>query len=109
MKQWDVFLSHASEDKQPVAIPLAEALRRVGVRVWLDKFQIDLGDSVRQKIDRGLANSRCGVVVLSQAFFTKHWTGQELDGLWVLGAVLPVLHGIDQETVKKYSPCWPVN
>lgn len=70
----------------------------------LDKFQIDLGDSVRQKIDQGLANSRCGVVVLSQAFFTKHWTGQELDGLWALDAVLPVLHGIDQETVKKYSP-----
>jgi hypothetical protein len=34
MKQWDVFLSHASEDKQLVAIPLAEALRRVGVRTW---------------------------------------------------------------------------
>jgi hypothetical protein len=104
LKQWDVFLSHSSEDKQAVAIPLAEALRRTGVRVWLDKFQIDLGDSIRQKVDQGLVNSRFGVVILSQSFFTKHWTGQELDALWTLDAVLPVLHEIDQQTVKKYSP-----
>jgi hypothetical protein len=76
LKQWDIFLSHASEDKQVVAIPLAESLRRLGVRVWLDKLQIDLGDSIRQKIDGGLANSRFGVVILSAAFFSKNWTGQ---------------------------------
>lgn len=58
MKQWDGFLSHVSEDKQTVALPLTETLRRAGVRVWLDKFQIEIGDSLRLKIDEGLANSR---------------------------------------------------
>jgi hypothetical protein len=43
VKQWDVFLSHASEDKETVAMPLAQALIRSGVRVWLDKFEIRLG------------------------------------------------------------------
>ena len=104
MKQWDVFLSHASEDKQAVALPLTEALRRQGVRVWLDKFQIEIGDSLRQKIDQGLANSRFGVVVLSETFLTKHWTGRELDALWELDVVLPVWHGIDKKTLMKYSP-----
>ena len=104
MKQWDVFLSHASEDKQTVALPLTEALRRAGVRVWLDKFQIEIGDSLRQKIDEGLANSRFGVVILSEAFLTKHWTGRELDALWELDVVLPVWHGIDKKALTKYSP-----
>lgn len=104
MKQWDVFLSHASEDKQSVALPLTEALRRAGVRVWLDKFQIEIGDSLRQKIDEGLANSRFGVVILSEVFLNKHWTGRELDALWALDVVLPVWHGIDKKTLMKYSP-----
>src|SRR5258708_39027727 len=104
LKQWDVFLSHASEDKQAVALPLTDALRRAGVRVWLDKFQIDLGDSLRQKIDKGLANSRFGAVILSEAFLTKHWTGRELDALWALDVVLPVWHGIDKKILTKYSP-----
>ena len=72
--------------------------------MWLDKFQIEIGDSLRQKIDQGLANSRFGVAILSQAFLTKHWTGSELDALWALDVVLPVWHGIDKKTLMKYSP-----
>lgn len=104
MKQWDVFLSHASEDKATVALPLTESLRRAGVRVWLDQFQIELGDSVRQKIDQGLANSRFGVVILSEIFLKKYWTGSELDALWELNVVLPVWFGIDKKMLMKYSP-----
>jgi hypothetical protein len=104
LKQWDVFLSHASEDKATVALPLTESLRRTGVRVWLDQFQIELGDSVRQKIDQGLANSRFGVVILSEIFLKKYWTGSELDALWELNVVLPVWFGIDKKTLMKYSP-----
>ena len=104
LKQWDVFLSHASEDREMVALPLTEALRRLGVRVWLDEFQIDIGDSIRRKIDDGLANSRFGVVILSERFLNKHWTGHELDALWELEVVLPVWHGIDKQLLMKYSP-----
>jgi hypothetical protein len=104
MKQWDAFLSHASEDKNTVAAPLSEALRRCGVRVWLDRFQINIGDSIRQKIDEGLANSCYGVVILSETFFSKLWAGRELDALFARDVVLPVWHGIDEKTVLKYSP-----
>src|SRR5471030_2908478 len=104
MKHWDVFLSHATEDKDAVALPLAHALLRAGVRIWLDKFEIKLGDSIRAKIDEGLALSRFGVVILSEVFFKKLWTGRELDGLFAKDAVLPVWHGIDEKLVARYSP-----
>lgn len=104
MKQWDIFLSHASEDKEAVALPLTAALVRSGVRVWLDRFEIRLGDSIRAKIDEGLAMSRFGAVVLSEVFFQKLWTNRELDGLFARDAVLPIWHGVDEKVVARYSP-----
>ena len=51
---WDVFISHASEDKEEVARPLARALQEEGYCVWLDDNELSLGDSLRLKIDEGL-------------------------------------------------------
>ena len=78
---FDVFISHASEDKDEVVRPFANALRSVGLSVWYDEFELRIGDSLRRKIDKGLANSRFGVVILSQAFFGRGWPEYELDGL----------------------------
>lgn len=107
---YDVFICHASEDKASVASPLAIELRSRGVRVWFDEAEILLGDSLRQKIDEGLARSRFGVVVLSHAFFAKQWTQRELDGLAereVLGGrvvILPVLFDLTIEALAEHSP-----
>ncbi len=51
--------------------PLAESLRKENVEVWYDEFSLKLGDSIRQSIDKGLRQSRFGVVVLSKSFFEK--------------------------------------
>ncbi len=80
-KKGDVFISHASEDKQTVAQPLADALQRAGVRVWIDVNELALGDSLSEMIDEGLAQSEFGVVIISPAFFAKHWPRKELSGL----------------------------
>lgn len=107
--EYDVFISHASEDKDDVVRPLAQALKAAGLDVWFDEFELRIGDSLRRKIDRGLAKSRFGVVVLSQAFFGKGWTNYELDGL-VTRAVtgeqilLPVWHNVSKQEVMEYSP-----
>ena len=77
----DVFISHASEDKEIVPLPLAEALRRSGVRVSVDRQELMIGDSFRSKIDHGLAHSRFGMVILTEAFFSKQWTLRERGGL----------------------------
>ncbi len=108
-RAFDVFISHASEDKDAVVRPLAHALRDHELEVWYDEFELRIGDSLRRQIDRGLASSRFGIVVLSRAFFGKGWTNYELDGL-VTRAVtgdqvlLPIWHGISKQEVIDYSP-----
>jgi hypothetical protein len=106
----DVFISHASEDKQAIAHPLADKLRKLGYQVWYDQFVLKLGDSLRREIDRGLARCRYGVVVLSPSFFAKHFPQLELDGLAArenvdrVKVILPIWHNIDQNGVAMYSP-----
>jgi hypothetical protein len=106
---WDVFISHASEDKLSVARPLRDALARKGVTVWLDETEMQIGHSLRRKIDAGIRSSRFGVVILSEAFFHKGWTNHELDGLvtrTVAGeqSLLPIWHDLSAEQVRAFSP-----
>src|SRR6185436_6844129 len=60
-REWDVFISYASEDASTVVQPLATLLERAGVRVWLDSWEIRVGDRIRQSIDEGLRRSRFGL------------------------------------------------
>lgn len=106
---YDAFISHATEDKEAVARPLAELLRERGFEVWYDEFQLKVGDSLRRSIDRGLANSRFGIVVLSAAFFAKNWPQYELDGLVAREmtggkVILPLWHKLSKDEVITYSP-----
>ncbi len=111
-KKWDVFISHASEDKESFVEPLAQALEASGLNVWYSRTALTVGDRLRQKIDEGLAQSRYGVVVLSHNFFAKQWPKEELEGLFareVNGApgvkvILPVWHSISANEVVQYSP-----
>lgn len=108
-REFDVFISHASEDKGDVVRPLAHVLNDADLKVWYDEFELRIGDSLRRKIDAGLAKSRFGIVVLSRSFFGKGWTNYELDGL-VTRAVtgeqvlLPIWHEITKKEVIDYSP-----
>jgi hypothetical protein len=107
--EFDVFVSHASEDKDAVVRPLAHALREAGLTVWYDEFELRIGDSLRRKIDAGIARSRFGIVVLSKPFFAKGWTAYELDGLVTLAVsgkqvLLPLWHEISKDEVVAASP-----
>jgi hypothetical protein len=55
-RRWEVFISHASEDKDGFVRPLARALAQLGVSVWFDEFEIEIGDSISRSIDRGLTH-----------------------------------------------------
>lgn len=108
-KEYDVFISHASEDKTEVVRPLAHALRVEGLKVWYDEFEMKIGDSLRRKIDAGLRNSKFGIVVLSKDFIKKGWTNYELDGIITKSIsgeqiVLPIWHNITKKEVVEYSP-----
>jgi TIR domain len=109
MARFDVFISHASEDKLDVARPLASLLLQAGLTVWLDEAELVIGDSLRRKIDQGLASSRHGVVILSKAFFAKEWPQKELDALVAregdsTSVILPVWHNISAKDIVAFSP-----
>jgi TIR domain len=106
----DLFISHASEDKESVARPLSEALMTRGWSVWLDELELTIGDSLSGRIDAALARSRFGVVVLSPAFFAKPWPQRELAGLAArevdagTKVILPVWHTVDRQYILQRSP-----
>jgi hypothetical protein len=109
-QMYDLFLSHASEDKEAIARPLYSALVAQGLSVWFDEAVLKLGDSLRRKIDEGLSKCRYGIVILSPRFLSKQWPQRELDGLVAREtasgekAILPIWHEIDRDGVLKYSP-----
>lgn len=106
--EWDAFICHATEDKESFVRELAQKLVREGITVWYDEFTLQVGDSLRQSIDKGLSNSRYGIVVLSHSFFRKKWPKTELDGLVTRErngekVILPIWLDVDKEDVARYS------
>lgn len=107
--QYDVFICHASEDKKDFVRPLAELLTQQHIDVWYDEFSLSIGDSLTQKIDEGLSNSKFGIVVLSPNFFKKPWAKRELNGLNVRemleerSLILPIWHRVTVQEVAQYS------
>lgn len=108
-KTYDLFISHATEDKDPFVRPLALALQALGVVLWYDEFSLLLGDSLSGSIDEGLASSRFGLVVISPSFLQKAWPEYELRGLIAREVdegrvILPVWHGVTKKQVLDFSP-----
>lgn len=106
----DAFISHASEDKDEVVKPLASELVARGRSVWIDQFELTVGDNLTTELDRGLSHCRFGVVVLTKHFFAKDWPRMELAGLVALEnsdgrkRVLPVRHDLTHKDVARFSP-----
>lgn len=108
LKQYDFFISHATEDKDFVR-PLTVKLQEAGKSVWVDELVLTVGDSLRRKIDEGLKSSKYGIVILSTDFFKKNWTQHELDGLVAremngIKVILPIWHKVSKDEVFSYSP-----
>lgn len=108
-KEYDVFISHAWEDKEDFVRSLAESLINEGINVWYDETSIKWGASIRQSIDNGLAHSRFGIVVITSTFLNKYWTNYEVDGLFQKEALngnsvlLPIWHKVTKDEVANKS------
>src|SRR5262249_41364686 len=109
----DVFISHATEDKDRFVRPLAEALRATGqIAVWYDEWELHVGDRLVDRINEGLGRSRFGVVVLSPAFFAKNWPRAELEALASLemsdgrDRLLPIWLGLGADEISDYAPLY---
>lgn len=109
MDPWDVFISHASEDKESFVDPLAHRLKELAVRVWYDRFTLVPGDRLSEKIAEGLARSRCGLLIVSKAFIGKPWPLYELSGLinrFVEDHIrlIPVWLNVSRKDVADFNP-----
>jgi TIR domain len=107
--KYDLFISHANEDKSAFVDRLAQALKLDGYRVWYDGFELKPGRSLRRSIDEGLAESAVGVVILSRNFFAKEWALRELDALvgqetYTGKLIIPIWWGVTRDEVARYSP-----
>jgi len=108
-KDWDIFISYASEDRRALALPLAAALEAQGLSVWIDYGELTLGDGLRQRISDGLARSRFAVVILSRAFLAKPWPMSELQALMAREeaegkVLLPIRYDITQQELASAYP-----
>jgi len=108
-QRWDLFLSYASEDRVGFVLSLVDALRKRGVTVWFDQNELALGDSLRETINRGLAQSRFAVLVLSRHSLDKNWPRQEWDAVMALEEggqkrVLPLTYGVSRHEVAEAFP-----
>ncbi len=107
---YDVFISHAHEDKEAIVTELSQKLSRAGLRVFEDVKVINLGDSLSDKINEGIKYSKFGIVVLSKAFFRKGWTQYEYKGFLHREieegrtVILPIWHGVTKEEVAQFNP-----
>ena len=110
-EEYDVFVSHAFEDKEDFVDDLVAEMRKLDLKVWYDSDKLKWGDSMREKIDRGLNKSKYGIVVLSPNYIAeqKYWTKAELNGLFQVETIngktiLPIWHNLTKKQVVEYSP-----
>jgi hypothetical protein len=104
--EYDAFISHAVEDKIPIANELCARLEQAGLRVWYSGKELGIGDSIEKTIERGLNRSRYGIVVLSPTYLAKNWTIREFYTLLAKEiedrkVILPVLYNVTPDDLKE--------
>jgi len=108
--KWDLFISHASQDKAEFVQPLAYRLRKIGIKIWYDEFNIKAGDSLKESIENGIQHSKYGIVILSENFFKKEWTKLELNALFSKETIysektiIPIWLDISKKEIFEHSP-----
>jgi hypothetical protein len=101
------FLSHTGDPRDvEVADELYAELTARGLDVWYEGAELQLGESLMRQIDRGIARSKCGVILITAAFLKgRFWTEQELSALVrSRRRVIPILDGVSYDELAKYSP-----
>ena len=104
----DVFLCHAWDDRKGVAKELHDILESHGVSVWFSEKDVPLGSSLLREIDKGLAKSRIGIVLVTPSFL-KRIKGEgiadkELSALLARDLLIPIIHNTTFEALRDVSP-----
>lgn len=104
----DVFLCHAWDDRQGAAKEFHDLLESRGVRVWFSEKDVGLGVPLLRAIDKGLANSKVGIVLVTPALLSRlpkeGIADKELSALLARERLVPVVHGTTYEALREVSP-----
>jgi hypothetical protein len=104
----DVFLCHAWDDRQGAAKELHDLLESRGVSVWFSEKDVSLGVPLVRAIDKGLANSRIGIVLVTPALLRRlpaeGIADKELSALLALDRLVPIVHETTYEALRDVSP-----
>ena len=108
--KWDLFISHASEDKGTFVKPLVLELIKRNINVWYDQFSLSPGSSLKESIEKGIRDSDFGVVILSRKFFEKKWPKKELNAIFTKELIgdserlIPIWYEIEVNEIFRESP-----
>lgn len=108
--EYDIFLSHSSDDKESIIIPLTNILQSQGIKIWLDKFKIRLGEDFFRSINSGLRNSKIVIPFISESFIKSEWANKELSAAFIqqmtskTERVIPVVIGLTITEFQRYYP-----
>lgn len=104
----DVFLCHAWDDRQGLARELHDLLVAAGVKVWFSEKDLGLGVPMMRALDKGLANSRIGLVLVTPALLTRlpkeGVADKELSALLARNQLVPIVHNTTYEALRNVSP-----
>lgn len=108
MPEAEVFVSYASGDRE-VAEAIARGLTELGIPTFFDRFSIEVGESVVESVQRGLASAKFGVIVVSPDSLTKNWPRAEVKQLMRAQIedrtrLLPVWHNVTAAEVREHQP-----
>ena len=107
----DLFLCHAWDDREDSASDLYDRLKSNGATVWFSEKDVALGKQLIRETDKGLRNSRVGIVLVTPALLksieAEGIAEKELSVLLASGRVIPVAHGTTFEALRDVSPCSP--
>ncbi len=105
---WDVFLCHAWDDRRGAAKELHDLLESLGVSVWFSEKDVALGTPLLREIDKGLAKSRVGIVLVTPALLDRlrgeGIADKELSALLARDLLVPIVHDTTYERLRDVSP-----
>ncbi len=105
------FICHDTRDKEKVALTIAINLKKMMCPVWYDEFSLNIGDNLRESIEKGLKECHKCILILTPNFISNNgWTKKEFDSIFTREIleenkfVLPVWYQVDRTQVYEFCP-----
>lgn len=110
LPEYDVFISHANQDKEDLIEKLYQSLQKLGISIFYDKESLEWGDNWKERILNGTKKAEFAIIVISENFFDREWTERELSEFLNRQnrngqkLILPIVHNITMQQLQEKYP-----